>query len=104
MKWIEENRWGIFSGCIKRNKKGEYTLTGRKSNTTIDYVLGNKEVRERIESMRIEDRIDSDYHPMKVKCRSEEVKRRKKRMRKYGGGYGIRRGEIILKENRQNRK
>lgn len=54
--------------------------------------------------MRMEDRIDSDYHPIKVKCRSKEVKRRKKRMRKYGGGYRIRRGEKILKENRQNRK
>lgn len=79
MKWIEENRWRIFSGCIKRNKKGEYTFTGGKSNTTIDYVLENKEIRERIESMRIEDRIDSDYHPMKVKCRSEEIKKRKKK-------------------------
>lgn len=71
---------------------------------TINYVLGNKELRERIESMTIEDRIDSDHHPVKVKCRSEEVKRRrKKRMRKYGGGYGIRRGEKI-KKNTQNRR
>lgn len=103
MKWIEENGWGIFSGCIKRDKKREYTFTGGKGNMTIDYVLGHKELRERIESMTIEDRIDSDHHPVKVKCRSEEVKRRRRKKEKVWRGIWDQKKKKILKENRQNR-
>lgn len=45
---------------------------GIKGNTVIDYVVGNKEVKESIRELRIEDKIDLDHHPMKVVIREKE--------------------------------
>jgi len=60
LEWVQENGWGIFNGCMKGDEEGELIFTGRRGNTTIDFVLGDEEVREEIEDMRIGDRIDSD--------------------------------------------
>lgn len=32
----------------------------------IDYVIGNKEVKEKVKDMRIGDKVDSDHHSMEV--------------------------------------
>lgn len=40
MKWMSENRWSIYNECMKRGEEEEYTFTGRKGNTTIDFVIG----------------------------------------------------------------
>lgn len=64
IKWIEEKGWGIMNGCKKGDEGGEYTFTGGRGNTTIDYVIADEEVRERIECIRVGEKIDSDHHPI----------------------------------------
>jgi len=70
---MEENGWRIFNG-MKGDEEGEFTFTGGRENTTIDFVLSDEEVREKIEDIKKEDRIDSDHHPVEVK---EKGRRRK---------------------------
>lgn len=78
LEWVEENGWGIFNGCIKGDEEGEYTFTGGKGNTIIDFVLEDEDVRREIENMRIGDRIDSDHHPIEVKIKGKRGRKCKK--------------------------
>jgi len=59
----------------RKDKDGEYTFTGGKGGTVIDYVLGNKEVRDKIEKMYIGDRIDSDHQPLEVELKKTKERR-----------------------------
>lgn len=43
-------------------------------------MIGNKEVRERIERMEIGDRIESNHQPLIVKIRGGDKERRGKRV------------------------
>lgn len=58
---IVEKGWGIYNSNIKEDKEREFTFTGRRSATVINYVIGDKEVRDKIEIVRVEDRVDSDH-------------------------------------------
>lgn len=58
IKLVEENGWGILNGCTRGDEEGEYSFTGEKGNTVIDYAIGDLEVRERIKSLKIGDRVD----------------------------------------------
>lgn len=40
----------------------------------IDYVLGEREVRERVKRMRVEDRIDSDHQSVDKEGRGKKKK------------------------------
>jgi len=75
IEWVEENGWGVFNGSMKGDEEGEFTFTGGKGNSTIDYVLGDEEVKEEIEELRIGERIDSDHHPVEVKVKGRKRKR-----------------------------
>lgn len=66
VRFLEERGWGILNRSIKGDEEGEYTYTGGKKNTVIDYVIGNGEVREKIRMMRIGDRIESDYQSVEI--------------------------------------
>lgn len=66
VEFIEERGWSIFNGDIDGDKEGEYTFTVRKGCTVIDYVIGNREVKERIRRMEIGESIESDHQPLKV--------------------------------------
>lgn len=52
-------------------------------------MIGNERVRERIESMRIGDRIDSDHHPVEVvikaRGRGEKKEQRRRREKEWRG-------------------
>lgn len=45
VEFLEEKGWGIFNGSIKGVERKEYTFTGGKENTVIDYIIGNEEKR-----------------------------------------------------------
>lgn len=45
VEFLEERGWGIFNGSIKGIEREEYTFTGGKENTAIDYIIGNEEKR-----------------------------------------------------------
>lgn len=78
IEFVEERGWSLFNGNVEGDEKGEYTFTGKKGNTAIDYVMGNEEVRERIEKMEIGDEINSDHQPVKVRIRGEGGKKEEK--------------------------
>jgi len=48
------------------------TFTGVKGNTVIDYVLGDEEIKGKVERLRIAERVDSDHHPIEVWIRGQE--------------------------------
>ncbi|XP_071579341.1 uncharacterized protein [Temnothorax nylanderi] len=66
---IEERGWEIFNGNVRGDEEGEFTFTGGRGDTVIDYVIGEGEVREKVESMTVGDRVDSDHHPLEIALR-----------------------------------
>lgn len=45
VEFVEERRWSSFNGNITGDEEGEYTFTGGKGCTVIDYVMGDRKVR-----------------------------------------------------------
>ncbi|KAI4480730.1 hypothetical protein M0802_014122 [Mischocyttarus mexicanus] len=88
-KVLGEVGWGILNGGIKGDEESEYTFTGGKASTVIDYVLADEVSRKEIESMIVEDRVESDHHPLVVTVRGvgRGVGRRQRRG-KGGGSRG----------------
>jgi len=86
--FLEERGWGILNGSIRGDEQGEYTFTGGAGNTVIDYVMGEEEVRDRVRSLRVEDKIDSDHHPVVIHMKGKE----REGGRKGGKNKRIRRG------------
>lgn len=82
---------------MKEDKKGKYTFTRAKGNTIIDYVMGNTEIREKVKTEKVGDRIDSDHQPIKVEIKGNRGKRkRNKKGRNEWRGYGMRKEEEDL--------
>ncbi|XP_067207866.1 golgin subfamily A member 6-like protein 22 [Linepithema humile] len=81
MEFLEERGWGILNGCTEGEEEGEFTFTGGKGNTVIDYVIADEDTREKIKSLRIGNRIDSDHQPLEVWVKGE---RQGKKGRKSG--------------------
>lgn len=52
-------KWRIFNRCIRGDEEREYTFTGGKGNTVINYVIGDLEVRDRMGSMRIGNKVET---------------------------------------------
>lgn len=82
---IEEKGWSIFNGNMSGDKKGEFTFTGGKGCTVIDYLIGNEDVKGRIKRMRIGDRIDSDHHSVEIWAEGRVVGKRKGERREDAG-------------------
>lgn len=79
---IREKGVGLFNGNMTGDEEGEYTFTGGKGCTVIDYVMGD---REGIEMMRIGEKIDSDHHLVEVwvKEKGERKERNKEEGRRW---------------------
>jgi len=72
VEFLEEKGWRIMNGCTRGDEKGEFTFTGGRGNTIIDYVIGEVEAREKVGNLRIGERIDSDHHPVEVSIKGEK--------------------------------
>ncbi|TGZ52029.1 hypothetical protein DBV15_12118 [Temnothorax longispinosus] len=95
LEFIEERGWMILNGGMKGDEEGEFTYTGEKGETVIDYVIGNEKVRERVERLEVGERVDSAHHPLILWVRgSLKGKQRRKEAER------IRRREIWSKEGR----
>ncbi|XP_024883827.1 uncharacterized protein LOC112462336 [Temnothorax curvispinosus] len=111
---LEERGWEIFNGNVRGDEEGEFTFTGGKGDTVIDYIIGEGEVREKIVSMVVGERVDSDHHPLEIVVRrgKEEEGRRggwKKRNRGVWNEEGAKRfiekiGEVEEKEEELNKE
>lgn len=85
---LKESGWSIINENVKGDEEGEYTFTGGKGNTVIDYVTGNEEIRERIERLEIGEDTDSDHHPLICWMKGEYRKKREGRI-KQGKKRGV---------------
>lgn len=43
MDFVENREWSIFNGSMMGDEKGEFTFTGERGCTVIDYVLRDEE-------------------------------------------------------------
>ncbi|XP_067212233.1 golgin subfamily A member 6-like protein 6 [Linepithema humile] len=78
--------WRILNGCTEGKEEGEYTFTGRKGNTVIDYVIADEDTRGKIKRLRIEDNIESDHQPVEVWVKGEGQRQKGKRSGNRGKG------------------
>lgn len=72
MEFIEEKGWKIFNENIEGDEEGEFTFTGGKGTTVIDYVLGSKVTKEKIRRRRIGKEVDSDHQPIELVVRGKK--------------------------------
>lgn len=96
-KFIKERGWSILNGNIRGDEEGEWTYTGGRGNSVIDYVLGDERTREGIRKVVIEEKVDSDHHPLTVWLEGSEKQRKGEEKRNSGRG-GVR---IWTKEIRE---
>ena len=77
VNFIGEMGWSIFNGDMRGDEEGEWTFTGGRGNTVIDYVIGNEECREKVKRLRVGDRIDSDHNPIEVELEGRQVEEKR---------------------------
>jgi len=80
LEYIEEREWTILNGNVRGDEEGEFTYRGGKGETVINYVLGEEEVRDKVERLEIGERVDSDHHPLVVCERGNSKRERRERM------------------------
>ena len=94
-KGTEYTKWGV-----EGDEQGEWTFTGGRANSVIDYAMGNEDTWEKVERVEVGERVESDHHPVVVWLRGEgggEVERREGSGRRGGGrGNWTERGERSL--------
>src|SRR5436190_10980259 len=89
VNFIGEMGWSIFNGDMRGDEEGEWTFTGGRGNTVIDYVIGNKECREKVKRLRVGDKIDSDHHPIEVEVEGKRVEERRRGREQNRVGRGV---------------
>ena len=82
---IGECGWEMLNGRMVGDEEGEYTYVGARGSTVIDYILVDREAKDRIEKMRVIDKVESDHFPVVAEVRSEgrevNVRRRGREIR-----------------------
>lgn len=69
---MERQRWSILNRNCKGDERGEYTYTGARGESVMDYVIEDEEAREGVKKMEVEDKIDSEQEGMSTRRRSGE--------------------------------
>jgi len=52
----------IMNGGIQGDKEGDWTYTGERGESVIDYILREEEIREEMGYLEMGDRIESIHH------------------------------------------
>lgn len=76
---IEEMGRSIFNGCTKGDEKGEFTFTAGRGNTVIDYIIGEKRMWDRIERIKVGEKVDFDHQLVEVWIKAITKKRENKK-------------------------
>jgi len=61
---IRERGWFILNGMAEGDEEENWTYTGGRGESVIDYVLVEEEGREEVERLEIGDKVDSDHQPV----------------------------------------
>ena len=88
VKMLGKVGWEILNGTIAGDEEGEYTYTGGRGETVIDYVLGDGNTTRGIERMEVGYNVESDHRPLVVTVKTGEKERRKKEERERTIGSG----------------
>lgn len=72
-EFTENKGWRILNGSTIGDEEGEYTFTGARGSSVIDYAIVNDRMWENICAFRVGNRIESDHNPLEVnfRCFSE---------------------------------
>ncbi|XP_020298257.1 uncharacterized protein LOC109862594 [Pseudomyrmex gracilis] len=81
---IEEMGWTIWNGDTRGDEEGEWTYTGGRGESVIDYVIGEAWLKDEVERMVVEDKVDSDHQPVVVWVRIKGSKRKRARNENEG--------------------
>ncbi|XP_029176945.1 golgin subfamily A member 6-like protein 22 [Nylanderia fulva] len=84
--FLGERGWGVLNGGGKGDEEGEYTYTGARGNSVIDYIIVSRETKEKIERMEVGDKVDSDHHPIVAWIEGETEEKKEKRQKKERRG------------------
>ncbi|KYN30070.1 hypothetical protein ALC57_00472 [Trachymyrmex cornetzi] len=100
VEFIRVRGWSILNENIKGNEEGNWTYTGGRGDSVIDYVLVDKETREEIEYMEVGDAIDSDHHPLVVAWKEGRKKGKDKGNKGKGACRGVwdEEGRMVFRE------
>lgn len=101
ISFMEERGWCLYNGNMKGDEKGEYTFIGGKGCTVIDYIMGEEETKGKVKWLRVENKVDSDHHPIEAGIRGiGDRKRGERRQRRQGRRcMGQRREKRIRRED-----
>ncbi|XP_011881271.1 PREDICTED: uncharacterized protein LOC105569421 [Vollenhovia emeryi] len=86
---IKERGWYILNGGERGDWKGNWTYSGGRGESVIDYVIVEQETEEEIERMEIEDKIDSDHQPTVVWLKGHKNKEARRKRTEREGGRGV---------------
>jgi hypothetical protein len=64
LEWIEENGWEVLNGNKQGDEEGELTYVGSRGETVINYAIVNNAAWERVEKLKVGERVDSDHLPL----------------------------------------
>lgn len=83
-----------MNGNTKGDEEGEVTYIGGRGETVIDYMIGDNQAREKVKSMEVGDRIDSDLLPIIIEIESKRWERKEERkVKKVARGDWSREGK-----------
>jgi len=68
---IEDRGWEIVNGNIRGDKSGEWTYTGGRGESVVDYVIVNQEAWDKLKKMKVGKRTESDHQSLEVDSKGE---------------------------------
>ncbi|XP_011884026.1 PREDICTED: golgin subfamily A member 6-like protein 22, partial [Vollenhovia emeryi] len=86
---IKERGWYILNGGERGDLEGNWTYSGGRGESVIDYVIVEQETEEEIERMEIVDKIDSDHQPIVVWLKGHKNKEARRKRTEREGGRGV---------------
>ena len=67
IEMMEGEGWGIMNGIKEGDEEGEFTYTGGRGESVIDYVIGDSKTWEAVEEITVGDNTESDHQPLIVR-------------------------------------
>lgn len=71
LRLIEDRGWEVGNGNLRGDERGEFTYTGGRGDSVIDYVIVNQGAWDRIEKLTVGKRVESDHQPLELEVRGE---------------------------------
>jgi len=70
--WVQKRGWYVLNGTSKGDWEEEFTYVGARGRSVINYVIVNEMAYNKMLDFKIEDRVDSDHMPLRLKMEKKE--------------------------------